>query len=172
MLSESFVKQQENVLEIVLPDLCDAHPELVRVVEPMFFNFGGIEAFGGSIVTIKCHEDNSLVADLVAEPGKGKVLVVDGGGSMRCGLLGDNLALKAVQNGWSGIVVYGCIRDVDIIGKLDLGVQALATHPMKSVKRGTGLRDEVLRFGGVEIVPGEFLYADNNGVLVSKKALI
>lgn len=159
-------------MDIVLPDLCDDFPELVRVVEPMFMNFGGVDAFGGEIETIKCHEDNSLVAELVAEPGDGKVLVVDGGASMRCGLLGDNLAKKAVDNGWQGIVVYGCIRDVDIIGELPLGVQALATHPMKSVKRGIGLRGETLEFGGVKVVPGEFLYADNNGVLVSAKALV
>lgn len=159
-------------MSIVLPDLCDEHPELVRVIEPMFVNYGGVEAFGGEIVTIKCHEDNSLVAEQVDQPGTGKVLVVDGGGSMRCGLLGDNLAQKAVDNGWQGIVVYGCIRDVDIISELPLGVQALATHPMKSVKRGIGLLGETLRFGGVEVVPGEYLYADNNGVLVSAKALI
>jgi regulator of ribonuclease activity A len=159
-------------LNIILPDLCDEYPELVRVLEPMFANFGGVEAFGGEIVTIKCHEDNSLVADMVAETGHGKVLVVDGGGSLRCGLLGDNLALKAVENGWQGIVVYGCIRDVDIIGQLELGVQALATHPMKSVKRGSGLRGETLKIGGVDIIPGEYLYADNNGVLVADKALV
>ena len=138
----------------------------------MFANFGGIDAFGGEIDTIKCHEDNSLVADAVAEPGAGKVLVVDGGGSLRCGLLGDNLALKAVENGWRGIVVYGCIRDVDIIGQLELGVQALAIHPMKSTKRGIGLRGEILKIGGVDVIPGEYLYADNNGVLVSAKALL
>lgn len=159
-------------MSIVLPDLCDEYPDLVRVVEPMFFNFGGIPAFGGEIVTIKCHEDNSFVANFVDKPGKGKVLVVDGGGSMRCGLLGDNLALKAVNNGWSGILVYGCIRDVDIIGELQLGVQALATHPMKSVKRGIGLSNEVVNFGGVDFIPGEYLYADNNGVLVSEKSLV
>lgn len=159
-------------MNIILPDLCDEYPELVRVLEPMFANFGGVEAFGGEIVTIKCHEDNSLVADMVTEAGQGKVLVVDGGGSLRCGLLGDNLALKAVENGWQGIVVYGCIRDVDIISQLELGVQALATHPMKSVKRGIGLRGETLNIGGVDIIPGEFLYADNNGVLVAEKALL
>ena len=151
-------------MDIILPDLCDDHPDLVRVLEPMFANFGGIDAFGGEIDTIKGHEDNSLVADAVAEPGAGKVLVVDGGGSLRCGLLGDNLALKAV--------VYGCIRDVDIIGQLELGVQALAIHPMKSTKRGIGLRGEILKIGGVDVIPGEYLYADNNGVLVSAKALL
>ncbi|XOV88587.1 MAG: ribonuclease E activity regulator RraA [Pseudomonadota bacterium] len=155
----------------ILPDLCDAHPDLVRVVTPMFRNFGGRRWFGGEITTIKCFEDNSLVADLVDTPGDGKVLVVDGGGSLRCGLLGDNLALKAAENGWEGIVIYGCIRDVDTIRGIDLGVQALAANPLKSVKRNVGLRDEVLHFGGQQFVPGEYLYADNNGMLVSATAL-
>lgn len=158
-------------MEYVLPDLCDEYPDQVHVVNPMFKNYGGKRAFGGEIVTIKCHEDNSLVARQVEERGKGQVLVVDGGGSMRCGLLGDNLAAKAADNGWEGIIVYGCIRDVDIIGQTNLGVQALATHPMKSIKRDTGLLNEVLEFGGVRFVPGEYVYADNNGVLVSRNAL-
>ncbi|MFT7688632.1 MAG: regulator of ribonuclease activity A [Candidatus Azotimanducaceae bacterium] len=159
-------------MSICLPDLCDEYPEFVNVIEPMFGNFGGRDAFGGEIVTIKCHEDNSLVASQVKEPGTGKVLVVDGGGSMRCGLLGDNLALKAMEQGWEGIIVYGCIRDVDIIAELDLGVQALASHPKKSVKRNIGLLNELVSFGGVDIKPGHYIYADNNGVLVSSKALV
>lgn len=158
-------------MDYVLPDLCDEYPDLVRVAEPMFKNFGGRSSFGGEIVTIKCHEDNSLVASSVEEPGEGRVLVVDGGGSLRCGLLGDNLAKKAVDNEWSGIVVYGCIRDVDIIGNMALGVQALATHPMKSVKRNSGLKNETLSFAGISVVPGEYLYADNNGLLVSSSPL-
>ena len=158
-------------MDIVLPDLCDAYPDLVRVATPIFQNFGGRRAFGGQIVTIKCHEDNSLVAQQVALTGHGKVLVVDGGGSLRCGLLGDNLAQKAFENHWQGIVINGCIRDVDIIGLIDLGVQALACHPMKSVKRDIGLLNERVTFGGIECIPGEYLYADNNGVLVSVEAL-
>ncbi|MBD3646342.1 MAG: ribonuclease E activity regulator RraA [Pseudomonadales bacterium] len=154
-------------MEYVLPDLCDEYPDHVRVVEPVFRNFGGRRAFGGQIVTIKCHEDNSLVAKQVEEAGDGKVLVVDGGGSMRCGLLGDNLAARAAGNGWEGIIVYGCIRDVDIIAETDLGVQALATNPMKSVKRNTGLLNEVVTFGGVSFKPGEYVYGDNNGIIVS-----
>ncbi len=159
-------------MHINLPDLCDQYPDLVKVIEPMFGNFGGKDSFGGEVVTIKCHEDNSLVAEQVKEPGVGKVLVVDGGGSMRCGLLGDNLALKAMEQGWEGIIVYGCIRDVDIIAELDLGVQALASHPKKSIKRNQGLLNEIISFGGVEIKPGYFIYADNNGVLVASKALL
>lgn len=155
----------------VLPDLCDEYPALVRVVEPMFNNFGGRMSFGGVISTIKCHEDNSLVADAVEEEGTGMVLVVDGGGSLRCALVGDNLAEKAANNGWEGIIVYGCIRDVDAIESIDIGVQALAVNPQRGVKRNTGSRDEVVSFGGVSFVPGEFVYADNNGVIVSRESL-
>lgn len=157
---------------ISTPDLCDAFPDLVQVVEPMFINYGGREQFGGQIVTIKCFEDNSLVRDLVAEKGAGKVLVVDAGGSMRRACLGDLLAEKATQNGWEGILMYGCIRDVDAISGLELGVQALGSHPMKTDKKGVGERDIAVTFGGVTFKPGEYLYADNNGVIVSPQPLI
>ncbi|WP_444931274.1 ribonuclease E activity regulator RraA [Microbulbifer sp. SSSA002] len=153
------------------PDLCDAYPDDVRVVDPMFINYGARERFGGQIVTIKCFEDNSLVRELVAEPGQGKVLVVDAGASMRRACLGDMLAEKAVANGWEGILMYGCIRDVDEIAQLDLGVQALGSHPMKTEKKGVGERDLVVSFGGVDFRPGEYLYADNNGVIIANKAL-
>ena len=158
-------------MEYMLPDLCDAYPELISVVEPVFSNYGGQLSFGGEIVTVKCHEDNSLVADHVDDAGKGKVLVVDAGGSFRCGMLGDNLALKASQNGWEGIIVYGCIRDVDIIAEIDLGVQALAANPMKSVKKNVGEYNVPVTFCGVTFKPGEYAYADNNGVIVSPQSL-
>lgn len=157
--------------EILTPDLCDAHPE-IQVVEPMFANFGGKEAFGGEIVTVKCFEDNSVVKAQVALPGKGKVMVVDGGGSMRAALLGDMLADQAVENGWEGLVIYGCIRDVDAIGDTDLGVQALGSHPRKTEKRGLGDLNVPVTFGGVCFHPGHFIYADNNGVVVSEQALL
>ncbi|WP_444957908.1 ribonuclease E activity regulator RraA [Microbulbifer sp. ZKSA002] len=153
------------------PDLCDAYPDEVRVVDPMFINYGGRDRFGGQIVTIKCFEDNSLVRELVAEPGQGKVLVVDAGGSMRRACLGDMLAEKAVANGWEGILMYGCIRDVDEIAELDLGVQALGSHPMKTEKKGIGERGLAVSFAGVDFRPGEYLYADNSGVIVAGKAL-
>ncbi|WP_444933417.1 ribonuclease E activity regulator RraA [Microbulbifer sp. JTAC008] len=153
------------------PDLCDAYPDEVRVVDPMFINYGGRDRFGGQIVTIKCFEDNSLVRELVAEPGQGKVLVVDAGGSMRRACLGDTLAEKAVANGWEGILMYGCIRDVDEIAELNLGVQALGSHPMKTEKKGIGERGLAVSFAGVDFRPGEYLYADNNGVIVAGKAL-
>lgn len=158
-------------MQYITPDLCDAYPELVQVVEPMFNNFGGRDSFGGEIVTIKCFEDNSLVKDQVDTNGKGKVLVVDGGGSLRCALLGDMLAEKAARNGWEGLVIYGCIRDVDVIAQTELGVQALATHPMKTDKRGIGDLNVPVTFGGVTFQPGEYLYADNNGIIVSPQPL-
>ena len=158
-------------MQYVTPDLCDAYPELVQGVEPMFSNFGGHDSFGGEIVTIKCFEDNSLVKDQVDLDGKGKVLVVDGGGSLRRALLGDMLAEKAAKNGWEGLVVYGCIRDVDVIAQTALGVQALASHLMNTDKRGIGDLNVAVTFGGVTFRPGEYVYADNNGIIVSPQPL-
>lgn len=160
------------IVKFSTSDLCDAHPDLVRVVTPMFANYGGRRAFGGGIVTIKCFEDNSLVKAQVHEAGHGRVLVVDGGGSMRCALLGDLLAAKAAQNAWAGLVIYGCIRDVDDIGAMDIGVQALGTIPIKSVRKGQGDLNVPVIFGGVTFQPGEYVYADNNGIIVANKALV
>lgn len=158
-------------MEDLLPELCDRYPEEVRILEPMLGNFGGRERFFGQIVTIKAFEDNSLVREQVAEPGEGRVLVVDGGGSMRRAMLGDMLAEKASVNGWAGIIIYGCIRDVNAIADLDIGVQALGAHPLKTDKKGVGELNVPVRFGGVDFIPGEYCYADNNGVLVSQKSL-
>ncbi len=159
-------------MSFVTPDLCDDNPKLVRVVEPMFNNYGGRRAFYGEIVTVKCHEDNSVLKAQASTPGHGKVMVVDGGGSLRCALLGDLIAAKAVENGWQGLIIYGCIRDVDAIGQLDLGVQALRTVPIKSVRKDRGDLNIAITFGGVNFLPGEYVYADNNGIIVSAKALI
>ena len=155
----------------ITPDLCDAYPESVQVLEPMFSNFGGRDSFGGEIVTIKCFEDNSRVKEQAELNGKGKVLVVDGGGSLRHALLGDMIAEKASKNGWEGLVIYGCIRDVDVLAQTDLGVQALASHPLKSVRRGLGDVNVPVTFAGVTFRPGKFIYADNNGVIISPVAL-
>lgn len=158
-------------IEYVTPDLCDAYPDLIEVVEPLFSNFGGRDSFGGEIVTVKCFEDNSVVKEQVGLAGAGKVLVVDAGGSLRCGMLGDMLAEKAASNGWAGVVMYGCVRDVDVLAQTDLGVQALASHPRKSEKRGIGELNVPVTFGGVTFRPGAYVYADNNGIIVSPKAL-
>jgi len=155
----------------ITPDLCDRYPDLVRVLEPMLSNYGGREAFGGEVVTVKCFEDNSLVKEHLGKPGRGKVLVVDGGGSLRRALVGDMIGASAVKNGWEGVVVYGCIRDVSAISELDLGVQALAAVPVKTDKRGIGDLNVPITFGGVTFNPGDYVYADSNGVVVSSEAL-
>jgi regulator of ribonuclease activity A len=170
-LSADRLHPRSFAMHYITPDLCDAHPELVQVVEPMFSNFGGRDSFGGEIVTVKCFEDNSVVKSQADQPGKGKVLVVDGGGSLRRALLGDMIAEKAAKNGWEGMVIYGCVRDVDVLAQTNLGVQALASHPMKTDKRGIGDLNVVVTFAGVTFRPGEFIYADNNGVIVSPSAL-
>ena len=157
-------------MHYVTPDLCDAYPD-VDVVEPIFSNFGGHDSFGGQIVTVKCHEDNSIVKEQVAQDGTGKVMVVDGGGSFRRALLGDMLAEKAAKNGWEGIIIYGCVRDVDVLAQTALGIQALASHPMKTDKRGIGDLNVTVNFAGVTFKPGEYVYADNNGIIVSPTAL-
>jgi len=156
---------------ISTPDLSDEAPE-VCAIELQFNNYGAIRQFGGQVVTIKCHEDNSLVKQCVGEPGAGRVIVVDGGGSLRRALLGDMLAEKAAANGWSGLVINGVIRDVDEIGQIGLGVQALGTCPIKTEKLGVGQRDVSIQVGGVNIAPGDYVYADNNGVIVSKRSLL
>ena len=158
-------------MKFVLPDLCDQYGDSLRVLSPMLKNFGGNNCFHGKISTIKCHEDNSFVADAVREEGDGSVLVVDGGGSLRCALLGDNLAAIAASNSWAGIIVFGCVRDVVALKDISLGIQAIAPHPMKSVKRQVGLRDVEVSFGGVSFIPGQYVYADDNGVIVSEDEL-
>ncbi len=158
-------------MSFTTPDLYDAHEKEVQVADPLFRNYGGAPRFCGSIVTLRLHEDNSLVRTALEEPGNGRVLVIDGGGSLRCALVGDQLAVLARKNGWAGIVVNGCIRDSVEIGNMDIGIKALNTNPRKSVKKGAGDRDIPVAFAGVTFRPGEFVYADEDGVLVSAKRL-
>jgi regulator of ribonuclease activity A len=152
-------------------DLYDAHEGKVQVALPGLHDYGGRRTFRGPISTVKVHEDNALVRKALEEPGNGRVLVVDGGASLRCALVGDLLAELARNNGWAGIVVSGCIRDSQAIAAIDVGVKALGTNPRKSVKKGAGDRDISVSFSGVTFVPGHFLYADPDGVLVSETAL-
>lgn len=154
------------------PDLADEFPGEVRAVQMQFRNFGAIDQFAGAVVTVKCFEDNSLVKNLVGTPGEGRVIVVDGGGSLRQALLGDMLAEKAVANGWSGLVINGAVRDVDQISTMALGVKALGTTPLKTDKLGAGQQDVEIEIGGVVFRPGDWVYADNNGVLVAGRALV
>lgn len=158
-------------MDLLTTDLCDAHEDKVRVVEPMFNSFGGRGAFLGRIATLKLFEDNSLVRKTLESPGEGRVLVIDGGGSLRRALVGDQLAALGVKNSWAGIIVYGCIRDSRVIGEMDIGVFAIDTHPMKTVKKNVGEADIPVCFGGVTFTPGEWLYADEDGVIVSDIAL-
>lgn len=152
-------------------DLCDANEGMVRVVEPMFSSFGGRDSFHGKIATLKVFEDNTAVRKALETPGDGRVLVIDGGGSLRCALVGDQLAALGVKNAWAGILVYGCIRDSRAIGEMDIGVFALDTHPMKTRKLNTGEAELPVTFGGATFTPGEWLYADEDGVIVSGTAL-
>ncbi|MGR7026472.1 ribonuclease E activity regulator RraA [Geodermatophilus sp. URMC 62] len=147
-------------------DVCDAHPE-AQVCDPVFRSFGGRPGFSGTIATLKVFEDNALVREAVQRPGEGRVLVVDGGGSLRCALLGGNLAVAAAENGWAGVVVNGAVRDADEIDAQPIGVRALATHPRRSV-RGlhSGQAGLPVLFAGVAFREGEWLCADRDGVVV------
>ncbi len=152
-------------------DLYDQHEHRVQVLEPMLADYGGKRRFSGPIATVKVFEDNSLVRAALEEPGAGKVLVVDGGGSLRCALVGDKLAELASRNGWAGLVVYGCIRDAAAIATIPIGLKAVNTTPRKSAKQGAGDRDIPVQFAGVTFTPGWFLYADEDGVLISEQFL-
>ncbi len=158
-------------MQISTPDLCDEHGDAVSVLELPLRHYGGHQNFFGEVATIKCFEDNSLVADLVKTPGHGRVLVVDGGASPRRSLLGDNLARAASDNGWAGIVIYGYLRDVEEIAGMPIGVMALGSVPRKTEKRGEGRAGIALEFGGCQIAPGYFLYADQTGVILSTSSL-
>ncbi|MFC3551441.1 ribonuclease E activity regulator RraA [Lysobacter cavernae] len=148
-------------------DLCDLHDAQVRVLDLPLRDYGGRLAFNGLVSTVRAFEDNSRVREAVAESGQGRVLVIDGNGSTRRALLGDLLAAQAVENGWAGVVVFGAIRDSGAIGALDFGVKALATCPRKTDKRGLGERDVEVGFGGVTIRPGDWLCADEDGVVIA-----
>ena len=152
-------------------DLCDEHSDTLSVAAPMFRDYGQRISFDGQITTVKCFEDNSLVREQLETQGNGRVLVVDGGGSMRCAMVGDMLAKLGADNNWSGILVYGCIRDSGVIATIDIGVKAMATHPLKSVKKGVGDVDVPVHFADTDFIPGHFLYADEDGVIVAPKAL-
>lgn len=156
-------------------DLCDQHEGIIGqqlfIAAPIFSAYGGKPNFCGQIVTLKLFEDNSWVKRTLNESGAGKVLVVDGGGSLRCALLGDQLAELAVNNGWQGIVINGCIRDVADINQMPIGVRALACYPLKTVKKDIGEKNCPVSFANVTFHPGMWLYADADGILVSQHAL-
>ncbi len=157
-------------------DLLDEFPD-TQVCPPVlsgqrFLHFGGKTEFGGLIMTVKCFEDNSRVKETLATPGQSRVLVVDGGASMQCALMGDLIAESAVRNHWTGVVIYGCVRDVDALVGLNLGVLALAATPQKSTRKGVGDINVPISFGGLTIESGMYLYADRNGLLVANRPLV
>jgi len=158
-------------MALSIPDICDRYGEELQVLEPLFRDFGGRARFSGQVVTLKCFEDNSVVKETLAGDGRGKVLVVDGGGSLRCALLGDVLAGMARDNGWQGVVIYGCVRDVELLGGIELGIRALNVHPLRSNKQGHGQLDAPLRFAGASLATGQHLYADENGIVVAESDL-
>jgi len=157
-------------------DLCDAHEDKLAdgrlaVLPPVFRAFGKRAAFAGPAATLKVFEDNVLVRATLETPGEGRVLVVDGGGSLRCALVGGNLGRLAEQNGWAGIIVHGCVRDADELNACAVGLRALATHPQRSVRKGVGERDLRVAIAGVAVNPGDWIYADGDGVLVARTRL-
>lgn len=147
-------------------DLYDRFEATARVAEAVFRDFGGRTAFSGTAVTVKCFEDNSRVKELLATPGAGKVLVVDGGGSTRAALMGDLIAKSAVANGWEGVVIFGAVRDAAVLATLDLGIKALAAIPRKTVRLGEGQSGLAVTLAGIRIAPGDRVFADADGVLV------
>lgn len=157
-------------------DICDANEDKLAtgallVLPPVFAAFGGRLKFSGPAATLKVFEDNALVRATLETPGHGRVLVIDGGGSRRCALVGGNLGQLAEKNGWAGIIVDGCIRDTEEIKACDIGVRALAAHPQKSIKKGAGERDLRVSIAGVAVAPGNWIYADADGVLVAAEQL-
>jgi len=152
-------------------DLCDANEGKLWIADPIFRAYGGKAVFAGEIVTVKVFEDNVLVREVLSQTGNDRVLVVDGGGSLRCALVGGLMAQLAEKNGWSGLVVFGCIRDVNEINERMLGVRALNTHPLKSSKRGHGECNIPVTFAGVSFAPGYYVYADEDGMVVSATSL-
>ncbi|MBW3697322.1 ribonuclease E activity regulator RraA [Vibrio sp. T187] len=151
--------------------LCDIYLDQVDVVEPMFSNFGGSASFAGQVTTLKCFEDNALIRSVVEQDGLGRVLLIDGGGSLRKALIDAEIAAIAEENEWEGIVVYGCVREVDDLEDMSIGIQALASIPVGASQSGVGEKDVPVNFGGVTFLPEDYLYADNTGIILSQEPL-
>jgi regulator of ribonuclease activity A len=159
-------------VEFTTADLCDAYAGMLLVAQPLFREFGGVEKFAGPIATLRVRDDNTLVRETLETPGGGRVLVVDGGGSLNCALVGGRLAGLAEKNGWAGVIVNGCIRDAMEIRQLRVGVRALNAVPMRSGKNGEGEGGGAVSFAGVTFTPGGYVYADADGILVAERNLL
>ena len=153
-------------------DLYDDYLEELQVAAPIFRDFGGRISFCGQIVTLKAFEDNTFLKAAFETDGKGKVLVVDSAGSLRCAMMGDVMAALGASNGWEGVIINGCIRDSADVGKVDIGAKALATIPRKTVKRNQGVVDIPVHFADVTFKPGEYVYADEDGIVISEKSIV
>ncbi|MEU8148135.1 ribonuclease E activity regulator RraA [Nonomuraea sp. NPDC048901] len=158
-------------MTIVTADLYDERGDELDSCDLQLSQYGGRRAFAGTVVTVRCHEDNALLKSVLGEPGEGRVLVVDGGGSLHTALMGDIIAGLAVASGWAGVVINGAVRDVAALRELDLGVKALGANPRKSGKEGTGQRDVPVAFGGVTFHPGAELFSDDDGILVTRASI-
>ncbi|TPH09716.1 ribonuclease E activity regulator RraA [Haemophilus haemolyticus] len=152
-------------------ELCDLYAEQVDVVEPIFSSFGGVSNFYGKVTTVKCFESNGLIAEVLEENGEGRVLVVDGGGAVRRGLIDVELAQLAVDNGWEGIIVYGAVRQIQQLENLDIGIHALAPIPVSADESSAGESDVPVNFGGVTFFPEDYIYADLTGIILSQEPL-
>lgn len=152
-------------------ELCDLYAEQVDVVEPIFSSFGGVSNFYGKVTTVKCFESNGLIAEVLEENGEGRVLVIDGGGAVRRGLIDAELAQLAVDNGWEGIIVYGAVRQIEQLENLDIGIHALAPIPVSADESTAGESDIPVNFGGVTFFPEDYIYADLTGIILSQEPL-
>lgn len=152
-------------------DLCDSFGPAVRLVAPVFRDYGGLSRFSGAIETVQVSDDNALVAQTLETAGMGRVLVVDGGGSLRCALVGGRLGALAQINGWAGLVINGCVRDSAEIREISLGVRAINVCPRRGGKTGSGQRGTAVSFAGATFVPGHFLYADPDGIVLADRSL-
>jgi len=158
-------------MEYNTSELCDIYADMIDVVEPMFMNFGGKSSFGGQITTIKCFESLGLIEETLQQPGLGKVLLIDGGGSLRRALVDSDIAQMAFENEWEGIIVYGSIREVDQLDDINIGIQSLASIPVGADDSRTGEVDVAVNFGGVTFLPDDHVYADSTGIILSADAL-
>ena len=153
------------------PDICDDFPNDIRILAPIFKSYGAISHFGGQVITVKCYEDNSFIKSLSAEQGNRRILVVDGGGSLKKALLGDLIAADFVSHGWAGVVIHGCVRDVEILKTLPLGIRAVNSIPLKTARKGQGEQGIPLCIAGVTVNTGDYMVADDTGIVVSDRPI-
>ena len=158
-------------MTFAIADLCDAHPDVVKVCQTPFRSFGKVSAFHGPIRTLSVLDDNALVRQALERPGQGAVLVVNGGGSLKRALVGDNLAKLAIDNGWAGLIIHGAVRDTGVINTMKIGVKAVGTIPLRADREAIGEIDIPTSFGSVIFTPGEWLYADEDGLIISPRPL-